>query len=236
MKRLFWFIWLFLLFGISVSAYAAEASKVIHRTDYAGKQDSLRHLYGANKQYPAEYEEEILIALSHFPDLQNVQIQFRARILPTTMAARPRPDAIFMPKNARTYRILLNNKTGDGSTINYDSLPFNARIGIIGHELAHIADYEQKSMVRILSNGLAYLFSSNFRRNLETEVDKIVISRGLGWQLYDFAHYVHNRAVVKKSYLSFKEEYYPSLEQYRRWLAEHPGMYQVEEAKNIPFY
>lgn len=228
--------WLLFFLVFSLYAYASGAPKVIHREDYAGELDALRHHYGAHKEYPDEYELEILIALSFFPDLQNVRIQFRTRKLPTTMAARPRPDAIFMPKNARTYRILLNNKTGDGSTLNFDSLPFNARIGIIGHELAHIEDYEQKSMVRILANGLAYTFSRSFRIRLEEEVDQITIARGLGWQLYDFAHYVHNRAIVKKSYLRFKDEYYPSLEQYRKWLAQHPDLYQVEKAEKIPFY
>ncbi len=207
---------------------AKQVSKYFKKADYENEVDSLREKFGANKLIPEQYEVEILIALSYFPELKDVHILFMPKKLKTTMACRPGADAIIASKQNRIYRIFINNhiKTKDG--INYDDVPFNARIGLIGHELGHVVDYMQKSMVRIIGNGIAYVLSDSYRKAFEADVDQIAVEHGLGWQLYAFSHFVWNKADVDESYLEFKEDNYPSPNRFRTWLKEHPELYPLK--------
>ena len=204
------------------SQKATEVIKYFKKEDYIRHLDSLKDEFGSNKSIPEEYELECLIALSYYPELKNVTIEFIPGELKTTMAARPRIDAIFNSKSERTYRIFINNSIEDSSGINYEDVPFNARIGLIGHELGHITDYEQKSMFRIILNGIGYISNSTYRKNFEKNVDQITIDHGLGYQLYAFSFFVFHGANIGSDYLDFKKENYPSLKNYKMWLKEHP--------------
>src|SRR6056297_1764443 len=58
----------------------------------AGAQaDSLMEKYGKNKIIADEFVEPALIALSYYPELKDVHIEFKYSREATTMAARPDP-------------------------------------------------------------------------------------------------------------------------------------------------
>ena len=86
-------------------------------------------------------------------------------------------------------------------------IPFNAQVGVIGHELAHVVDYENKRKIGIISTGVGYLFT-DYKQNLENEIDKITIEHGLGWQIYDFADYILNWSGASEEYKHYKEKIY----------------------------
>jgi len=146
--------------------------------------DSLLEIYGKDKIFVDEYIEPALIALSYYPELKDVEIEFKYSREATTMAARPVPFSMF---SERKYVVLINNKKNfDG--IRLENVPFNAQIGVIGHELAHIVDYDNYNLWGIL--GIYFRYSDHKRKPLyEQEIDKATIERGLGWQLYDWATY-----------------------------------------------
>jgi len=146
--------------------------------------DSLLEIYGKEKIFVDEYIEPALIALSYYPELKDVEIEFKYSREATTMAARPVPFSMF---SERKYVVLINNKKNfDG--IRLENVPFNAQIGVIGHELAHIVDYDNYNLWGIL--GIYFRYSDHKRKPLyEQEIDKATIERGLGWQLYDWATY-----------------------------------------------
>ncbi len=166
--------------------------------------DSLSKLYGDGKTFINEYLEPTLIALSHYPELKDVQIEFRYSKEKTTMAARPIPITVL---GKHRYQILINNQA-DFEGILLSDVPFNAQIGIIAHELSHIADYHSHNLWGIL--GVSFRYFDRHRKPLfEKEIDMHTVLRGLGWQLYDwamFSMYGSNRAT--EEYKMFKRATY----------------------------
>ncbi|MFI3333594.1 MAG: hypothetical protein SNI51_01755 [Rikenellaceae bacterium] len=204
--------------GVSRSAMLPQISpNEFHRehprlTDH--QVDSLRTIYGANKIFVEEFLEPTLIALSHYPELSESHIEFKYSTEATTMAARPKPLSMLW---RRRYVVVINdNDSFDG--IHLGDVPFNAQIGIIGHELAHIADYERHNLSGVV--GILMRYSSKSRKALfEREIDLATIERGLGWQLYDWAQFAldeHNGATAH--YREFKRTHYLSPEEIERYI------------------
>ena len=160
--------------------------------------DTLRAQFTNNKFFYEKYELQILIALSFFPELKN------------TMAARPKGIELFKGKGTRHYIIYINDFPS--VKLSPDSVSFNAQVGIIGHELAHIVNYEQISSLKILYVGLSY-FNKKFKAKFERATDQRTIEHGLLWQCYDFALYVHNSKNTPAEYITYKKQFYMSPEE-----------------------
>lgn len=190
-----------LLYSITLSAQ--NSTRVY---DHISKDsiEALRKEFGNNKIYPAEYEEQFLIALSHYPQLKHVRITLKYDKEKTTMSARPKIGSLFCKQ--RTYYVRINNKDNFDGILLKD-VPFNAQIGVIGHELAHIIDYEQKSFGQIIGTGIGYL-SRKYKRKLEHHIDSETIAHGLGWQLLDWAKYSMNEENATEKYIRFKKRIY----------------------------
>ena len=172
--------------------------------------DTLRSQFSNNKFLYEKYELQTLIALSFYPELKNTKISFRRRELKTTMAARPKGIEIFRGKETRRYIIYINDFPS--AKVSPDSVSFNAQVGVIGHELAHIVDYEETSSLKILFVGLSY-FNKKFRAKFERATDLRTINHGLLWQCYDFALYVHNSKNTPAEYITYKKQFYMSPEE-----------------------
>jgi|SRR6056297_323047 len=167
--------------------------------------DSLMEKYGNNKIFADEFIAPALIALSYYPELKDVHIEFKYSREATTMAARPAPFSLLFSE--RKYLILINDRS-DFEGILLEDVPFNAQIGIIGHELAHIADYQNHNLWGIAGIYFRYL-DYNRRALFEKEIDKATIARGLGWQLYDWATYsILTNNGSSDDYRKFKQETY----------------------------
>ena len=50
---------------------------------------ALKQIVGKHKKIPPKYEEQILIALSYFPELVNTRIDFRFKHTNTSFSTRP---------------------------------------------------------------------------------------------------------------------------------------------------
>ena len=169
------------------------------------QKDSLLALYGTNKIFVEEYLNATLIALSYFPELRYTHIEFRYSRERTTMAARPTPHTVLFGRTR--YRIFINNRE-DFEGIILRDVPFNAQVGIIAHELEHIVDYQSRNAIGIM--GIAFRWLDPVRRILfEKEIDRALIIRGLGWQLYDWAVYsMFESERATEEYQRFKRENY----------------------------
>ena len=172
--------------------------------------DTLRAQFTNNKFFYEKYELQTLIALSFYPELKNTKISFKRRELKTTMAARPKGIEVFIGKGKRHYIIYINDFPS--AKVSPDSVSFNAQVGIIGHELAHIAEYAQISSLKILYVGLSY-FNKKFKAKFERATDLRTINHGLLWQCYDFALYVHNSENTPAEYITYKKQFYMSPEE-----------------------
>lgn len=202
-------IFLFLVVLFSTLTLCAQQTKyydTLTQTDL----EKLRTEYGKNKEYPLEYEQQFLLALSHYPELKDVIIELKYSKERTTMACRPKISSLF--SETRRYYILINNKE-DFDGILLEDVPFNAQIGVIGHELAHVVDFENKTLEGVVKTGLGYL-KDNYKRKLEHQIDSMTAAHGLGWQLYEWASFsMFESPFATQAYKDFKKRIYMTPDQ-----------------------
>ena len=175
--------------------------------DFRNCMDELRKEFGTNKKIPIDMEMQCLAALSFFPEFRELQICFRYKSIKTTMASLPAFSNIFKKKAKRKYNIFINDHEKHSDSIALDQVPFNAQIGVIGHELAHIIDYLNKNTFSLLITGFRYFFRS-FRRRYEKQTDINTIQQGLGWALYDFTYFVMHSHLASDKYKKHLQKYY----------------------------
>ena len=179
--------------------------RTITKNDYIVKLDQLKKDCGKNKYLIKKFELQSLIALSYYPELTDIEVQFIYSNTTTTMETRPTTNSVLKSSN-RTYTIFVDNNTENEGII-LDDVPFNAQIGIIAHELAHIVDYEQTSSTGIIGLGIKYL-NKNSRPEFEKKIDRLTITKGFGWQLYDWSDYVLNHSKASNTYKDYKRKTY----------------------------
>lgn len=165
--------------------------------------DSMMLQFGQNKKLIERYNHIILVALSYYPELKDTRIEFVFSDEKTTMACRP--SSVFFP---RKYKILIN-KQEDFEGIPFDSIPYNAAVGIVGHELAHVVDYERLTMLGLIDRLFLYTSQKHGNPYFEKSIDLMTINRGLGWQLYDWASYaMYDNSIATDEYKKFKKHTY----------------------------
>ena len=179
------------------------------------QRDSLMALYGNNKRFVPEFELPALLALSCYPDLREVAINFSMKNIHTSLATRPRAHTVF--RQQRHYTIFIDNDSEYTTPLLHDA-PFNAQVGIIGHELAHIADYEQKTGWQIIGTGLRYLHHPS-RPAFERGIDLLALQRGLCHQLYDWALFIE-ASEASPEYKAYKRKTYMTVEEVKKWVDE----------------
>ncbi len=172
--------------------------------------NNLRELYSFNKKIPTELEREILISLSHYPELGNIKIKFCYASIFTSMKAVPTLGFLFHKRNNRTYRIVMNNTTCSGKNLMQRISP-EALTGVLGHELGHIKDYSQLSNFGLIKFMIAYI-SKKGRIATEIRADKIAVEHNLGKELLEFNEYIMNDICGNPKYLKYKKKYYNSSE------------------------
>ena len=152
----------------------------------SGLEDSLRH----NKEIPTEFERPILAALSHFPELKDTNIIFRIKKAYTPLTTKPEFSSVFKPKDHRTYIITISNETADTLTrLLFKNLTFEEQVGIMGHELSHVVDFDSKNFPQEVGNGIAHI-SKKYVDKMEFNTDRICIMHGLGKYLEAYSMHV----------------------------------------------
>ncbi|PSK85519.1 hypothetical protein [Prolixibacter denitrificans] len=188
----------------------ARGQNSVHKN---GKDSRMLHTEKKHQKFksvdelPLTYRKAARIALSYYPELKNTRIIFREKNIKTTMATRPRMDFLFHGKGKRVYCIFLDTKVKNEDGLLPSEVPFHALVGLFGHELAHIIDYKHKSAIGIVTTGIRYM-GHHYREELENATDRETISRGLGWQLYDWSEFVLEAPDVSEKYREYKEKYY----------------------------
>jgi hypothetical protein len=146
-------------------------------------------------------------AITYYPELCDRKILLKYGRIKTSMAALPQILSIFRNRDKRTYRVVVNKDLRKApARLIYDA-PFNARTGVMGHELAHILDYSTKSGWQMAWTGVRYL-GKKYRRKMEQQTDSIAIARGLGWQVYHFSYFVIYESEINEKYRRYKLDIY----------------------------
>jgi len=164
-----------------------------HQEDYENRLDELRKMFGNNKEFAEEYELAALIALAHYPELREVPIRFLVTEYFMPIAAPPRLNTLLDGKGKWQFDVVISTTSKKNREhLLLENIPFNEQIGIIGHELAHIADYRQRSFSQMLVLPLC-IIKPDCRALYEQETDRRNIEHGLGWQRYYHSSYVRRR-------------------------------------------
>ncbi|MDP4290806.1 MAG: hypothetical protein Q8908_06965 [Bacteroidota bacterium] len=205
------------------------------KTEWQHYHDSLFLKYGAKKVFVKEFELQALIALSYYPELADVPITFRQRDIKTTMAVRPEYFSA-LRNQGRKYIIFIDNDIHNNDGILLRDIPFNAQIGIMGHELAHIMDYEHRSVLGIVMLALNYVTFRNHAQ-YEKSIDRFAIRRGLGWQELEFADFIENNSKASMKYKHFKKVNYLSPAEIEDEIAKTKlySSFQDEKKWNAPY-
>lgn len=154
--------------------------------------DALLVEFGHNKELPGGYELQALLALSHYPELRDVKIRFIVDDVDIPLSSRPHWASMLRSARNRTYLVIIDSeRQGPRDVLLIKNQPFNAQVGIIGHELAHTVYYLNRSFFGILEDAICQL--SSCRINFERNTDRRLVEYGLGWQRYDHAMFVRRR-------------------------------------------
>lgn len=153
----------------------------------------LKKEYGRYKKYPSRYEKQILIALSYYPELKQTPVIFRIRRRHTTAFTRATWAGLFEVPGKRHFVITLSRKSERLlDPLLFKNLPFNAQIGVIGHELAHVTDFASMTTMQILHHAIKNISRSYIDR-FEYNTDAICIMHGLGYQLLTWSSFVREK-------------------------------------------
>lgn len=194
-------ILLYLLFTITFQLFLTKSTY-----SYSGNLVELKSTFGHNKKFTKATELPALIALSFYPELKNTIITFEEKEIKTTMAARPHFGQLLI--RDRSYIIYINNNPEKSGSVSFYDLGLNEQIGIIAHELSHIANYQTRKTLSMMKCGLYYSLFHHYHRALEISTDTDVIKRGLGMHLYAFSNYILNKSNATEEYKLFKSKNY----------------------------
>lgn len=158
------------------------------------------NLYGSYFDKFPQVRLELLSALKFYPELVNVKIKFKYKSIKQTMNSRPSPVNVFKSKANRRYTILVNDNQGKVKGLDFEKLSFNIKVGWIGHELAHICEYESSGNWGIFCFALRYVTSKDYVRKVERNTDLITIQHGLAFQLYDGIEFITANDDISEKY------------------------------------
>src|SRR5215203_302634 len=151
--------------------------------------DSLKE-FGTKKEIPQQYEKAILTALSYFPELKEVHIVFRIKKAYTPLTTKPDFAGVFQKKDHRTYIIRISNETIDTlKPLLFQNLTFEQQVGVIGHELSHVVDFNSKNFPQTIGVGINHI-SKRYLDKMEFNTDRICIEHGLGKYLLAYSKHV----------------------------------------------
>lgn len=186
--------------------------------------DSLRTIIGDNKGLPEGFEVAAAIACSAFPQLKDVNIDMILTPGGAPMEATVYIGSLFGSRKNRRYKILLNDaKDSYFDPILLRSLPFDAQVGVIAHELGHVVYYHELNLLEFGKWGLKYLKDDRFRALHERSTDLMPVYYGLGSQIYQYAWYVRHDPSCRSLYESekdFIDKYYMTDIELRKAMSE----------------
>ena len=134
-----------------------------------------------------EFEEPIKTALSHFPELNNTEITFKYQKNNSPLSTRIRLTSIFKNKRNRKYIIIISSQTKEMiKPIMFTCLSLNAQIGVLGHELSHVSEFNSKSFFYFVRHVFKQLFH-RWIDKFEFNTDLRTIQHGLGYQLLSWS-------------------------------------------------
>ncbi|WP_452232618.1 hypothetical protein [Lacinutrix sp. MEBiC02595] len=170
----------------------------------------------AQSTIPESIKDEIKTALSYYPDLKNIAInfEFKKNIKKSTMQAQPSFGSVFRKKGKRSYNIYISETVNISGDILYTKdMPKEVIIGWIGHELGHVMDYRNRSNFNLIWFGVKYLLSDNHIAEAERSADTFAVKSGMEKYILITKNFILNQANIDEKYIARINKYYLSPEE-----------------------
>ena len=172
--------------------------------------------FGNKKKIPAEIRAVTLKALSFYPKLENIEIDFvfNEKIRKSVMQAQPRYTSMYGSRRLRKYLVKINpNFELLGKKIPIQELPEKVLIGWIGHELGHIMDYLKRNNWSMFLFGIGYYTSKSFIMSAERVADTYAINHDLGDYILATKDFILHEAGLPEKYINRIKKLYLSPEE-----------------------
>ncbi len=170
----------------------------------------------AKHTIPEEIINEAKIALSHYPELSNVAIEFKFKknIKKSTMQAQPSFWSVFRSKKNRSYKILISERIKIADSVYYTKdMPSEIMIGWLGHELGHVMDYQQRSGMNLIGFGFKYITSESYIREAERRADSFAVNHGMETYILATKEFILKEAGLTPAYVQRIKNLYLSPEE-----------------------
>ncbi len=171
-----------------------------------GRLPLLCQVGSSSEKYP-DLLTDVQFVLSYYPELQGKKIKVYYTSIKQTMNSRPCFRNLFMRKENRTYRIIINNNTGKEKGLPIAELSEDVRIGFIAHEVAHMLTYDQMNNAQTMKFALKYLLSKKYVYNVERYTDNVAIEHQLARQLYAGTAYCQSCTDLTPQYRAYSNTY-----------------------------
>ncbi|WP_162555827.1 hypothetical protein [Reichenbachiella versicolor] len=152
------------------------------------------------KIIPIQYSVPIEEALSFYPELNDIHIKFEVIENGIPFVSRPTIfSTLFRSAKNRRYLILIAKKSiplFDSALMH--TMPRNAQVGVIGHELAHTSDFINRNTLRMLRVAVGNL-SSEYLDEFEQQTDIRTIDHGLGCNLLAWSSWIRTHINLDSS-------------------------------------
>lgn len=165
---------------------------------------------------PDRISEEAGEALSHYPELEQIPIEFRfkKKIRKSFMQAQPFFPSLLRKREDRKYLIFISDKIEiEGQSFSIDEMDSRVLIGWLGHELGHIMDYQCHSNIGLMVFGMRYLFQQSFLKKAERTADRMAIQHGMYEYIMTTKNFILNHAQLSRKYKNRIRRLYMSPEE-----------------------
>ena len=180
-------------------------------------------MLGSHHILASGYEIQSAIALSAYPELKDLNIEFVIQDYGAPMESSLESSSLFGPRSDRKYQILLHDGEDDFfDPILLRNLPFDAQVGILAHELGHTVYYHNLNVLELAKWGLCYEWDNKFRAAHEQTTDLMPVYHGLGGQIYQYAYFVRKNPSCSAFYEQdkwFMDTFYMSDEELKEYLS-----------------
>jgi len=155
------------------------------------------HFKGPHKKHFKQIAEEVY---SSYSELHPYDIYIeRGTIKSSTMYARPVFRLKALWEGFDHYRLKVAFHVRDSQNLKVNHLDLNVLKGWIAHEMGHLVDYLDRSVLEMAIYGVRYIWSKKFAKEVEHKADKIAVYHGF-----------YEAIKATKRFLFFHEEIHPS--------------------------